>query len=305
MDRNNKLTCAQARDIDMVDYLAGLGFQPAKIRGNNYWYFSPWRDEKTPSFKINRKLNRWYDFGEGQGGNLVDFAIRHHNCTIGELLQMLGGHLSLPQPVRIPSGQHAEDGKITVLKVESLRSYSLCRYLQQRRIPMLIADALYREVTFEMYGKNYYAIGFKNDLGGYELRNSFFKGSSSPKGITTVDYGADEVSVFEGSFDYASLLTIMQNQDRKETNYLILNSLSFFERARPFMERHSRVNLYLDRNTAGQNCSRYALCLDKEKYQDKSAFYAQHEDLNDFLVHIGKSNSQGKSVNNSQRQNSQ
>ncbi len=57
------MTCAEANQIDLANYLYSLGIQPQKIRNNDYWYQSPLRDEKTPSFKVNRTLNAWYDFG--------------------------------------------------------------------------------------------------------------------------------------------------------------------------------------------------------------------------------------------------
>jgi DNA primase len=47
------------------------------------------RAEKTPSFKVNRKLKVWYDHATGEGGNLVDFGIRYFKCTVAELLQRL------------------------------------------------------------------------------------------------------------------------------------------------------------------------------------------------------------------------
>ena len=79
----------EARQTDMVEYLSKLGHEPAKIRGVDYWYLSPLREERTPSFKVNRKLNRWYDHGLGKGGNIIDFAILYHNCTVGEFLHQL------------------------------------------------------------------------------------------------------------------------------------------------------------------------------------------------------------------------
>ena len=36
----------------MIDYLSKLGYQPAKIKNNDYWYLSPLREERTPSFKV-------------------------------------------------------------------------------------------------------------------------------------------------------------------------------------------------------------------------------------------------------------
>ena len=87
-----KLSIEEARRADIVDYLAKLGHEPSKIKGSDYWYSSPLRNEKTPSFKVNRKLNRWYDHGLGKGGNIIDFAILYNNCTIGEFLRQLSGH---------------------------------------------------------------------------------------------------------------------------------------------------------------------------------------------------------------------
>ena len=73
------LSLNEAKEIDMVVYLSRLGYEPLKIRNNDFWYLSPLREEKTPSFKINRHLNRWYDHGLGKGGNLIDFGIEYHH----------------------------------------------------------------------------------------------------------------------------------------------------------------------------------------------------------------------------------
>ena len=70
------MTIKEANAIDMVSYLSVKGFEPAKSKGINYWYYSPFRQESEPSFKVNRRRNQWYDFGEGEGGNLLDFIDR-------------------------------------------------------------------------------------------------------------------------------------------------------------------------------------------------------------------------------------
>ena len=82
-------TCARAKEIDLVDYLFSLGFKPTKIRNNDYWYLSPLRDEKEASFKVNRKLNMWYDFGLGKGGDLIDFGTLYYKCSVSALLEKL------------------------------------------------------------------------------------------------------------------------------------------------------------------------------------------------------------------------
>ena len=47
-------------EIPIVDILSHLGF-PDKHRGD--MYYSPFRQESTPSFHINRRCNIWYDHG--------------------------------------------------------------------------------------------------------------------------------------------------------------------------------------------------------------------------------------------------
>ncbi|SDW52291.1 CHC2 zinc finger [Hydrobacter penzbergensis] len=286
--RSNRLTVSEAKEMDMVRFLSDLGHEPSKIRNNDYWYLSPLRDEKTPSFKVNRKLNRWYDHGLGKGGNLVDFAILYHGCTVAELLQNLSGNFSFQKPfTRQPLQESEPENKIKILRDFVLSSYALLRYLQQRRIPVDIADRYCREVRYELNEKVYYGIGFKNDLGGFEIRNPYFKASSSPKGITTFDNSANEVIVFEGFTDFLSFKAIHKHEPEDRFDFVVLNSVSFFETARLFMEKHNAISLYLDRDTTGQNCSRYALYL-SSKYKDENSLYQNHKDFNDWVVNIGK-----------------
>ena len=184
--------------------------------------------------------------------------------------------------------------KIKILQDHSISSFALLRYLAQRRIPIDIADQFCREVRYELNEKIYYGLGFKNDSGGYELRNPYFKASSSPKDIITIKNEAEEVTVFEGFFDFLSFIAIHKNQATTESDFVILNSVSFFEKARSFMEQHERITLYLDRDTAGQKCSQYALSLGK-KYLNESMLYKQHKDFNDWIMNFGKAQKNGLS----------
>src|SRR5690554_4765898 len=128
--RKQKLSINEAKAIDMVDYLSGLGYRPAKIRNADYWYSSPLRNEKTPSFKINRKMNCWYDHGLGKGGNIIDFGIEFHGCSVGEFLQKLDGGFSFHQPVSQQQEVPEKESKIIVLQSYKLTSIPLLRYLE-------------------------------------------------------------------------------------------------------------------------------------------------------------------------------
>ena len=84
-----KLTCTTAKKIDLVDYLASIGHLPQQVtNGSDYWYRSPLREELTASFKVNRKLNVYYDHGTGKGGDLIDFGKAYFRCTINELMEV-------------------------------------------------------------------------------------------------------------------------------------------------------------------------------------------------------------------------
>ena len=273
----------EAKQIDLVDYLSGLGSKPAKIRGNDYWYFSPLRDEKTPSFKVDRKLNCWYDHGLGKGGNMIDFGIPYFNCTTPEFIKNLNSNFFLHQSIKTTSVKEIAAPKIIFLGNFMLSSPHLINYLAKRKIPYDIADKYCREVRYQMNDKVYYGIGFKTDSGSFEIRNPLMKSASSLKSITTFKNGADEVSVFEGFFDFLSYQVYAAKQSLSPTDFIVLNSLSFFEKSRTVIECYNQVKLYLDNDKAGQNCSRYALSL-SNKYKDENGLYKNYKDLNDWLV---------------------
>ena len=288
------MTIDKAKDIDLVDYLATLGHHPTKISNSHYWYKSPLHDERTPSFKVNRQLNKWYDFADGIGGNLVDFGILYHQCSISELLQKLSGPKIAVErpPVQMQQLQDTAQKPIDILSTHAISSYPLVRYLRSRGINQDIADNYCQEVRYKRGDNIYYAIGFKNDRAGYELRNEKYKGGSSPKDITTIDNGAKDLAVFEGFFDFLSYQTLNANQDTPDRNFLILNSTAFFEKSLSFMQAYRHIHLYLDTDQTGEKYTGQALALDKDKFTDERGLYHKYKDLNDWLMHFGQTQRQ-------------
>ncbi len=201
---NHFLSFQEVKQIDIVEYLEKLGYHPQKVRNNDYWYLSPLREEKEASFKVNRKLNVWYDHGSGRGGSIIDFAIVYHNCTIKEATKKVSDVSSfhchtvkVQQPLaNTQEAQEALEPKIKVIAAKPLTNPALCRYLKDRKIPVEIAKKYCKEVDFELSDKRYFAIGFENKSGGFELRNALFKGSSSPKDITQISFSNAKMLLF-------------------------------------------------------------------------------------------------------------
>ncbi|MBK7289130.1 MAG: toprim domain-containing protein [Chitinophagaceae bacterium] len=284
------MNIGQAKQIDLVEYLASLGYNPAKIKNEEYWYLSPLREERTASFKVDRRQNIWYDHGLGKGGTLIDFGTQYHDCSVRELLKRMHGNLSFHQPPVQPLAR--EESLVKIISERNLVSLSLLRYIKQRRVAEEVARKYCREIVFSLHQKTYSAIGFKNNEGGFELRNQWFKGSSSPKAITSFENGSKELSVFEGFFNFLSYQTIQQNQSLPPSNFLVLNSTSFFEKSKLLMEQHDAVHLFLDWDKAGENCTAKALSWSK-KFWDESHLYKGYNDLNEWMQQIGKSQKKG------------
>ncbi|HVU97326.1 MAG TPA: toprim domain-containing protein [Puia sp.] len=287
------ISCKEANSRSIVAYLATLGHHPLFMRGGDHWYLSPLREEKTASFKVSEKLNVWYDHGAGIGGTLVDFGIRFFRCTVKEFLHKLALDTSFQQQV-IPSFQQpatphigpeiareAAPSPIRIIAVKPIESPPLLDYLSQRKIPTELARRYCCQIDFELYQKKISTLGLPNCSGGYELRGTNFKGCSRPKDVSFIDNGTDRLAVFEGLFSFLSFLSLAK-PTVPLTNFLVLNSLAMLERARPLMDRHAQVLLYLDNDPAGQWATTKALGWGTQ-YQDSSHFYAPYKDPNDFL----------------------
>jgi hypothetical protein len=290
------MLCKQANQIDLVDYLLSLGHHPQKIRGNDYWYLSPLRQERTASFKVNRKLNCWYDHGTGKGGNLVDFGILYHNVSVKQLLDRLQHYQAIPfsfHQLFIHEQQQSQKpvGKIQIISIGKITNPGLLEYLEQRKIPAAIANQFCSEIFFELHNKKQLAIGFKNEHGGYELRSQHFKGSSAPKESRLIrNESSNSLAVFEGFFDFLSFQTLQKTSPQNlpgltgmQSDFLILNSLSFFENQRQTMDHYRSIHLLLDRDRRGMEAMELASRW-SDKYKDQSHIYKNYKDLNEWLI---------------------
>lgn len=62
------------RTIPITEFLARLGHDPKRQRGDECWYLAPYREERTASFQVNVRKNVWHDFGTGKGGDIFTLA---------------------------------------------------------------------------------------------------------------------------------------------------------------------------------------------------------------------------------------
>ena len=293
---NRPLSRKEVNGWDMVQYLSELGHEPQRIRGEDYWYLSPLREERSASFKVFRKGNVWYDHGTGAGGNLMTFCMAYFRCNEEELLSRLGNGIKAPVAHQNSRNREPDDPAkhIQIEDVKSISTGHLKHYLNSRNILLSIAEKYCQEITFSLHRKSYHAIGFQNRFGGYELRNAGFKGSSSPKDITLLETGAEKLTVFEGFFDFLSHQTVLENE-RGPSDSLILNSLSFVGRATPFLEPYRAIDLYLDQGLPGRKQTQQLL-TQFPNATDKSNLYKGYDDFNHWHCESKRNDSQRKKL---------
>ena len=240
-----------------------------------------YQEVSTPVI-LSRKLwetsGHWDHYKENMYTTVIDdedYAIKPMNCPGGMLV-----YKSQPRSYRdLP------------LRVGELSSLALIAYLQERGINIGLAKRECRELRFMNADKPYFAIGFPNMAGGYEVRNRYFKGCVAPKDITHIrqqDGQRCMCYLFEGFMDYLSFLTIRVRNNpqhpRLDTqDYVILNSVSNLAKAESILETYTQVGCFLDNDTAGRNTCTKLKEKFGERLLDKSMYYREYKDLNDYL----------------------
>ena len=249
----------EAKNTQIIDYLLFIGIKHEYIKNQNAWFLSPFRNETTPSFKTDLVKNIWYDFGEGTGGNIIDLVMKLHSVTITEALNILENKqkpsFSFDQQQKVEIKQ---SGTIDVYQVKPLKRSALVNYLLSRAINIDYATKYLHEGYYKVNDRSFFALAFKNDLGGFELRNKHFKNGSSPKLFTTIPgINHNRINVFEGFMDFLSVCTHYKRVPECDT--IVLNGVKFVKKIDSILQNAKEINLFLDNDTAGEEAAQYIM----------------------------------------------
>ena len=276
------MNAIQARDIKIEHVLQKFGCEPTTSNVNDSWYLSPFRLEKTASFKLNLKLNRWYDHGEQIGGNSIDFVVAKFGFSIPEALNYLeqfNSFFSFHQQVFEPV---QEESKPQILKVKPIEHFALVQYLESRSIRNYQKEYCLKEVHYSTKSKQYFAIGFETRSTGFEIRNKYAKVCLGKKDVTIISNQSQILRIFEGFFDYLSFQEIRENKTLELSDYLILNSVALIHKNLDLLSGYKSIELYLDLDEAGDKHTN--LILEKfENAVDCRALFSPFKDLNAWL----------------------
>ena len=228
----------------------------------------------------------------GKGGGIIELAAHLYATDhVPYILKRIAEQAPHVRPVSFSfGGQPLSKPSFQQLEVVPLSSPALLSYLRQREINTELAKRECREVRYLTGGKPYFAVGFPNRSGGYEIRNKLFKGCIAPKDITHIrqEQPKETCYLFEGFMDYLSFLTLRLERcpDRPDLDgqdYIVLNSTSNLSKAIQPLGGYGRIHCFLDNDKAGMEAVQEL----REEYglrvRDASHIYGGYNDLNDCL----------------------
>ena len=282
------MNCKQFNSIKLEEVLVSLGHHPTKQNEKEAWYLNPFSTETQASFKLNKRNNVWYLHSEGIGGNNIDFMMKYLKASVKEVLEW--AEKQNFSSFQSQKDYHSKSSSLNyhITEIKELQNENLKIYLQQRGLSPTVYS-LVKEVHFAIGEKKLYAIGFENLSGGWELRNSFYKGSLLMKDISILNFNNESqnqnetgkrIAIFEGFMD---ALSFVEMKPFYKGGVLVMNSISLLNRTKEHLKNYSEIHLFLDNDKAGENCKTSILKSFPEA-KNHSEIYALHKDLNEYFV---------------------
>jgi len=285
------MNCKKINQIPLNEFLSRLGFKPVKVSGNRIRFFSPFRQESTPSFDVSISRNLWIDRGTGEGGTLVDLCMRLENISVNEVVRRFNNDSFSFHQLSVSKPRGSMTTPFKVLSKELLKEKRLCDYLEERAIKLRVARQIVKEYHYTIDERSFFALGIDNIKGGVELRNKYFKGTLGPKAISYFKGSNDKILVFEGFMDLLSHLSYSRTENISN-HIIVLNTTNNALAAKKQILELSRkleLFLFLDRDEAGKKANDILKDLDR-KVIDMSYIYEGYNDYNEMLMDKPKQN---------------
>ena len=277
------MNCKQFNTIPLEEVLVSLGHLPTKQNEKEAWFLNPFSTENHASFKLDKRNNVWYLHSEGIGGNNIDFMMKYLKASVKEVLEWAEkqNFSSFQYQNNSNTKQKALANNYTIIEVKDIQHQALLEYLKSRKVENQLE--FLKEIHYRMNDKNYFGIGFKNDSGGYEIRNKYSKICLGKKDVSMIKNGSENLKIFEGFFDFLSFKNIEKSLSDEKSDYIILNSVSMISKIKSLLENHKNIGLYFDNDEAG-NRAVETLKKEFENVEDDRILYKDFKDLNDWAM---------------------
>ena len=277
------MNCKQFNSISLEEVLVSLGHLPTKQNEKEAWFLNPFSTENHASFKLDKRNNVWYLHSEGIGGNNIDFMMKYLKASVKEVLEWAEKqNFSSFDQQNFPNQKLENLHKnYEIIEVKEIQHPALMEYLRTRKVET--QTEFLKEIHYQMNDKNYFGIGFKNDSGGYEIRNKYSKICLGKKDVSTIKNDSENLKIFEGFFDFLSFKNVENFLEKEPSDYIILNSVSMIHNIKNSLENYENIELYFDNDEAGSRAAEM-LKNEMENVEDCRVLYSDFKDLNEYLT---------------------
>lgn len=168
-----------------------------------------------------------------------------------------------------------------LISVQAVKHPKPLLYLSERGLQLSDVSPFLSEVYYRVSEKYFFALGFPNDAGGWELRNPYFKGCFAPKAITTIK-GTDshKLQLFEGFMDFLSWRKL---HPEGQADSIMLNSLTLLPKLIPSLCPYATIESFLDMDEAGDRATKQLFDAGLP-VKDIRACYTPYKDINEYLI---------------------
>ena len=283
--------CAEINSLPIDDVISNYNFKP--LRRTRYYcvYRSPFREDKNPSFITYRNTNRYKDLATEESGSVIDFIVAIENCSVKEAIKIVkskGFRIPVKKSFTKPTKM---EKKSIITSINKVVKYSLLDYSRSRGISDDVTKRVFKEVNYQVNGRNYFSLGLENVVKGFELRNKYFKSCIYGKSFSFFHGKNKRVWICEGMFDYASILELScQLKVNDSDSFIILNSITNYIKAKRIINSFEEIHLVLDRDKSGIELTKQIFETYNNRVIDHSNVYKNFNDLNEFLVNKNNEN---------------
>ncbi len=153
-------------------------FLSLKKKGNDYWANCPFHNEKSPSFSVSPVKGIFKCFGCGEGGNSVDFLIKHEHITYPEALRYLAKkyQIEIVEKEQTPEQIQAQTEKESLYIVSQFAQEFFAEQLHQTDEGKSIGLGYFKERGFSLETIHKFGLGYSPETWGAFTEKALAKG---------------------------------------------------------------------------------------------------------------------------------
>lgn len=272
----------------MIHVLRKLNIEAIEKKKEQYWFKAKWREERTASVKCEGNL--YYDFGEGSGGNTIDFIMKYFSIDFVQAIKWLrseSNSFSFDPPKQSLFSEQKKKKSYCIDNVQPLQNQILIDYLNNRKLNIEVCKRYLVEVYYRVNEKKYFGVGFKTNKGSYEIRNKYAKLALGKKWFTWINNGHNSIIVLESWSDFIAIIMLYPKCE-KSKDFLVLNSLSMLSKAEEVLISYLEILFALDNDNAGSNFTKKYLkkwSTNISSSKDIRYLFDGFKDLNEYLLY--------------------